>query len=190
MSAVYLKLITVLCVSCTGSSGVVWRDFGGDVTIQCRSSETDQQSLILTMGLCEELALFKDGRSNKSNIGKKFSGRLEFNGDFPNVDILIKKLTSNDTGTYWCTYTRFNQEFFRSENVPGRGSLLLVVTDTTHRCEPSKNHLILSVGICAAALLAIFLMWLILQAKLCTTKKPQRVATNDVYEDMRGTTRR
>ncbi|TNN69324.1 hypothetical protein EYF80_020475 [Liparis tanakae] len=197
MSAVYFKLITVLCLSGTalsgpGSSAAVWRDFGGAVTIQCRSSETDQTSLDLRRGLNEMSVLFKDGSSDKYISGKELSGRIQLNGEFPNMDILIENLTSDDTGPYWCIYTRFDQESSSSVKVKGLGSLLLVVTD---RCDPPNNHLTLvAVVICAAALMAIIivsLIWRILKAKRpLQAKRPQRVATNDVYEEMRATLRR
>jgi len=111
-----------------GSSGAVWRDFGGAVTIQCRVSETDQMSLDLKRGLNEKSVLFIDGSSDKYYTGKEFSGRIQFNGKFPNMDIIIKNLTSDDTGLYWCKYTRFDPESSDLVSVKGHDSLLLVVT--------------------------------------------------------------
>ncbi|XP_068574784.1 uncharacterized protein [Cebidichthys violaceus] len=204
MSAVYLKLITILCLSCTalsgsGSSGVVWRDFGEAITIQCRSPDKSQDSLSLKKGLSEKLdhVLYKDGKSEKTTTATEFSNRVQLNGVFPNLDILIKNLTASDTGPYWCMYMKFDEKSFNKIEVKGNGSLLLVVTDSTHQCDQSNNNnnnlILMSVGICAATLLGIiicFLIWIILKTKKRTTKKPQRVANNEVYEDMRGTIRR
>ncbi|XP_070778969.1 T-cell antigen CD7-like [Enoplosus armatus] len=201
MSAVWLKFITILCLSCEalsdpGSSGVVWRDFGGTVTIQCRSPEPNQEFLSLKMGLSEEnTVLYKDRNSDKTTIATEFTGRLQLNGEFPNVDILIKNLTSNDTGPYWCEYKRFDQKFSKVVIKKGEGSVLLVVKDTAQQCEPSNKNLILvPVAISAAVLVIIFIIFLILiihkTKALRTTVKPRRVITNDVYEDMRGTLRR
>lgn len=201
MSAVWLKLITIICLSCTvlsgpGSSGVVWRDFGEAITIQCRPPQPDQEYLILQKGLSDEYkVLFLDGKSGKETTAKEFTDRLQLNGDFPNVDILIKNLTSEDTGLYCCMYKMYDPKSSQTLNTRGTGSVLLVVTDTVKPCDPSNNNLVLvSVLSCAAVLLCIIiclLIWIILKTKtLCNTKKPRRVPTNDVYEDMRGTIRR
>ncbi|XP_029293942.1 uncharacterized protein LOC115012459 [Cottoperca gobio] len=204
MSAVCLKLITILCLSCTAlsgpvSSGVEWRDFGGAVTIQCRLSEESQDSLNLRKGLSEEFEVFyKDVKSGKNTIGEEFKGRLQLDGVFPNIDILIKNLTSKDTGPYWCVYKKFDQKSSQNKKTKGAGSLLLVVAEsqthpstdsTVQQCYPSNQSLVY-VLICGAVLLGIimcFLIWIILKDKsLRTKKKPRSVATNDVYEDMRG----
>ncbi|XP_070704501.1 uncharacterized protein [Pempheris klunzingeri] len=200
MSAVWLKLITILCLFCTvlsgpGSSGVVWKHFGETITIQCRYSNKTEY-LYLKRGLSEDLIFIKEYNSDKSNIVTGFGGRLQLNGVFPNLDILIKNLTSDDTGPYWCEYKRFDDNKHRAEITKGTGSVLLVVTDRAQTCEPSdKNVALVSVVICAAVLLGIIvtglLIVIILKIKaLCSKVKPRRVATSDVYEDMRGTRRR
>ncbi|KAM6913879.1 uncharacterized protein PEZ65_014394 isoform 2-T2 [Lycodopsis pacificus] len=197
MSAVYLKLTAVLCLSCTAlsgpgsSGGVVWRDFGEAITIQCRCPEQGPDSMTLQQGLSDKtLVLFKDGKSEKTNTAKEFSGRLQLNGVFPNMDILIMNLTANDTGTYWCMYMKFDRVTSDYKEVKGSGSVLLVVTDTRCDAQSDSNNLILvSVVICAATLLGIiicFLIWIILKTKMCTAKKPRFVPNNDVYEEMRG----
>ncbi|XP_031728138.1 uncharacterized protein LOC116397108 isoform X2 [Anarrhichthys ocellatus] len=177
MSAVYLKLTAVLCLSCTalsgtGSSGVVWRDFGEAFTIQCRYPQQGQSSLSLEQGLSErKLVLFKYRKSEKISTAEEFSGRLQLNGVFPNLDILIKNLTSNDTGTYWCMYNKFDGESTLNVKVQGSGSVLLVVTDTRCDDQSDNNNLILvSVVICVATLLGIiicFLIWIILKVPMC-----------------------
>ncbi|XP_038555182.1 uncharacterized protein LOC119888599 isoform X2 [Micropterus salmoides] len=213
MSAVWVKLITILCLSCTAlsdpafvsihveSSGVVWGDTGGAVTIQCRlpKSQLNQEVLILKKGLSEKNeVLHIDGDSGKNTTATKFQGRLQLNGVFPNMDILIKNLTSDDTGPYWCKYKRFDQGTAALVTTEGNGSVLLVVTvktDTSQQCEPSnKNMVLVAVVISTAVLLGIMiflLTWTILKVKTrCNSVKPRHVATNDVYEDMRGTLRR
>ncbi|XP_068435339.1 uncharacterized protein [Clinocottus analis] len=198
MSAVYLKLVTVLCLSCTalcsrGSSGVEWKEIGEAVTIKCRPPATGQDSLTLLKGLDNEVVFFKTIKQEKYITAEELRDRLQLTGDFPNMDIVIRNLTSNDTGPYWCNYMKFDNETNQYEHVRSRGSVLLVVTDKTPRCDRANNNLILgSVVICVAALSVIiifFLLWLILKAKMCTAKKPQRVPNSDVYEDMRGTIR-
>ncbi|KAM9345973.1 uncharacterized protein ABDE67_012574 [Symphorus nematophorus] len=199
MSAVVLKLITILCLSCTAlsgpeSSGVVWRNIGGTVTIQCRS-DSDQELLNLKKGLSQDGIFVQESNTEVRTIAKDFTGRLQFNGVFPNIDIFIKNLTTGDTGPYWCSYSKFDMKTEKIVDKDSEGSLLLVVTDSVKQCDPSNKNLVLvSVVISAAVLLGIimgFLIWIILKTRtLRSTVKPKRVTTNDVYEDMRGTIRR
>ncbi|XP_078126487.1 uncharacterized protein LOC144530691 [Sander vitreus] len=207
MFAVWLKLITLLTIvssparSGLVSSEVVWRELGKAVTIQCRPSKPDQEYLSLKKGLSEEHeVLYKEGNPEKNTIHKEFMGRLQLNGVFPNVDILIKNLTSDDTGPYWCVYKKFDLVSSKNLEMKGTGSVLLVVTGGPQQdsaCDPQENSLFLViVVICVALLLGIiisFLIWFIFKIKTTkkrTKKKPRHVTTNDVYEDMRGTIRR
>nr|XP_040047163.1 cell surface A33 antigen-like [Gasterosteus aculeatus aculeatus] len=164
----------------TGSSGVEWKDVGGNVTIGCRPPEEGQTSLSLRKS--EAQILNVHGKSRKETIASEFSGRLQLTGEFPDIDIIIKNLTSDDTGAYWCEY---------DTEMLGNGSVLLVVTDTMRCEEPNDNLTLVSLLICGAVLLLLilgFLIWII--RKMCTPRKPQRVPGNDVYEDMRATIRR
>lgn len=103
------------------------------VTIQCRS-ETQQEFLTLKKGINEDVQVFNnDGKSGKTTMAKEFTGRLQSNGVFPNVDILIKNLTSDDTGPYWCEYKRFDQQSASFISVKGKGSVLLVVRGEPHQ---------------------------------------------------------
>ncbi|XP_051245009.1 uncharacterized protein LOC127356954 isoform X2 [Dicentrarchus labrax] len=204
MSAAWLKLITILCLSCTALSGpdseVLWKDVGGSFTIQCRAPEPEQDSLTLKKGLSKDIDVFhKPSGSDKNTTAEQFKYRLQFNGKFPNVDILIKNLTSNDTGPYWCCYAKFDLNTATVIHKKGTGSVLLVVSGTETKqkqCDPSsdKNLVLVSVVISAAVLLGIvigFFIWITLKTKtLRNTVKPRHVTTNDVYEDMRGTLRR
>lgn len=119
---------------CVESSGVVWKDVGGQVTIQCKSSEPEQEYLTLKKGLNEEFqVLYKDKNSGKNTIAAQFTGRLQLNGVMPNVDIFITNLTSNDTGPYWCVYKRFDPASHDTKIMKGTGSVLLVVTGEPHQ---------------------------------------------------------
>lgn len=109
MGAVFLSV---------GSSGVEWKDVGGNVTIGCRPPGEGQTSLSLRKS--EAKILFVHGKSRKETIASEVSGRLQWTGEFPDIDIIIKNLTSDDTGAYWCEYN--------TELVLGKGSVLLVVT--------------------------------------------------------------
>lgn len=111
----------------TESGGVVWRDFGGSVTIQCRSPDPDQEFLTLKRGLGEDHVLVIENDTSKNTISKEFTGRLQLHGVFPSVDILIRNLTSGDTGPYWCFYSKFDLKSSQSVSKKGSGSVLLVV---------------------------------------------------------------
>ncbi|KAI3359913.1 hypothetical protein L3Q82_014266 [Scortum barcoo] len=138
MSAVWLKLITIVCLSCTALSGperseVVWKEIGGAFTIQCRS-EPNQEFLTLRRGIREDIQIFyKVGTSEKNEIAAEFRDRLQFNGVFPNIDLLIKNLTSDDTGPYWCEYARFDSKSAAFITKKGNGSVLLVVRGEPHQ---------------------------------------------------------
>ncbi|XP_023137512.1 immunoglobulin V-set domain-containing protein isoform X2 [Amphiprion ocellaris] len=209
MSEVWLRIIAVVSVCCSALSqaedrGVVWRDVGESVTIQCRTP-ADQEYLYLRMGLSEDTdVFFTEKASGKITISKQYQYRLQSDGKFPNVDILIKNLTANDTGPYWCMYKVFDRKIHKPVSTKGSGSVLLVVTRDKHAaratstappCDASHQDLVMvSVVISAAVLLCIlmaFLIMIILKTKsLRASVAPRRLPTNDVYEDMRGTFRR
>ncbi|XP_069569628.1 uncharacterized protein [Brachyistius frenatus] len=134
MSAVWLKIITILCLYCsaltdTEVKGLVWRNVGEAFTIQCRT-DGEQESLCLRMGLNEQFEVFfRNKLSVKDTVAQKFTGRLESNGVFPNMDIFIKNLSLTDTGPYWCGYSMYDKKTHEQKVINGEGSMLLVVTD-------------------------------------------------------------
>ncbi|XP_035472068.1 uncharacterized protein LOC118289279 isoform X2 [Scophthalmus maximus] len=205
MSVFWLKLVTMFCFSCMTlsdpeSKGVVWRKAGEAITIQCSTSDVAVEYLHLYKGLSEELqVVFKDRQSESPNIA--FRDRLQTNAAFPDVDIFIRNLTSTDTGPYWCMYKKFDGVLGKLIKTKGRGSVLLVVAESgesargNQECEMKHQKLVLVSVVITAAVLFAFIMcafiWIILKTKTsCTTVKPRRQATNDVYEDMRSTLRR
>lgn len=204
MCAVWLKLLTILCIYCAAlidaeNKGVVWRNVGEAVTIQCRARQS-QEYLSLRMGLNEEREVFFTESFTKNTVARGVTGRLQFNGVFPNVDVLIQNLTLNDTGPYWCVYKMFDEKKNTMKITKGEGSVLLVVTedrrattDAVQGCNsPDQSLVLVSVVVAAAVLFGLiigFIIWLVLKTKR-NTVKPRPVATNDVYEDMRGTLRR
>ncbi|XP_040919445.1 uncharacterized protein LOC121199056 [Toxotes jaculatrix] len=204
MSAVWLKLVSILCLSCTALSGpegtgVVWKKVGEAITIQCRPSQGNPEYLSLKKGLSEEVVIYMVKDSDAIVTG--FKGRIQQNGAFPNMDFLIRNLTSEDTGPYWCVYKTFDVVSSKLKAEKGNGSVLLVVTeergasaDTSTDCEtPHKNLVLVSVVISAAVLLGFIIgtfIWLFKTKTLRISGKPRHTATNDVYEDMRSTLRR
>ncbi|CAI5675236.1 unnamed protein product [Oreochromis niloticus] len=170
MSAVCL-FILILCLYGTARTaadgyGVIRINVGKQVTIQCKSA-SNQDMLYLKKGLNEEEDIYFTD-SNKSTINQKFTDRLQFHGKLPNVDILIKNLTLDDTGPYWCVYKMTDQKY-ELKTTRGNGSVLLVVTEnrlspTVPQCDQSQGDLppiLASVVICAGVLIVILVASLI-----------------------------
>lgn len=114
-------------------SEVVWKDIGEDITIRCKCSEPDQDYIELKKGLSKEAqVLVIEKKSGKRTILNNFQGRLQVNGELHNIDILIKNLTSNDTGPYWCMYKKADKTTYKSIITEGKGSVLLVINGKPH----------------------------------------------------------
>ncbi|XP_078140963.1 uncharacterized protein LOC144539508 [Centroberyx gerrardi] len=208
MSALWLRLITFLSLACTAlsgpvSSGPVWRDIGGFITIQCTTSLQNQKALSLQRGLGEEdqiLYFYKD--TEKFTIKRELKPRVETKVQFPKMDIVIKNLTVEDTGAYWCVYGRPNDNDGKMTPTKGVGSVLLVVQGAEQQKKncgekesPLSNTLVLVcvliTGLVLVCVFIVFFIWIFLKIKaLRTTTKPRQATTNDVYEDMRATLRR
>ncbi|XP_041672909.1 uncharacterized protein LOC121529214 isoform X2 [Cheilinus undulatus] len=169
MSAFCMKILTILCLCCTRlssseSNAVVWRDVGGSVTIQCRSN-TDQDCLTLKKGLNDYEVFYQDRESDNGRTAADFKNRLQSHGKFPNLDILIKNLTTVDMGPYWCEYQKLDPRSLNPVIKKDQGSILLVVRDESKQCDSSSKSLVLvSVGISAAVLVCIIIavsMWIL-----------------------------
>ncbi|XP_041851652.1 uncharacterized protein si:ch211-188c18.1 [Melanotaenia boesemani] len=205
MSSLHLTIITLLGLYFTGlndaeKKGVVWKQVGEDITIQCRGSN-DYEFLSLFQGLNKTVRLLFTEKSKKVLFGEEIKERSQTNGDFPNVDILIKNLTLNDIGPYYCEYKKIGEKG-NQKIINGQGSVLLVVTGEPHQgnkqeCGPSDQSLVIvSVVIAGTVLLVIvaaLFIWITLKFQTrskSATRKSKHNVTNDVYEDMRGTLRR
>lgn len=113
---------------------MVWARPGEAFTIQCRQPEQDQESLTLKRGIKKSdiVFMYLGGQTIKDG----FNHRLQINGVFPNLDILIKNLTSDDTGPYWCLYAKTNENLNEIEEKEGTGSVLLVVSGESKSSMP------------------------------------------------------
>ncbi|XP_017161576.1 uncharacterized protein LOC103469283 [Poecilia reticulata] len=206
MSAVWVKISTILCLCYTAEmKGVQWKEVGQSITIQCRSS-SDQDRLSLTMGLNETEIVGINKKPHKEIIREGMKERVQTSGTFPNIQILIKYLRENDTGPYWCSYSKTEDVTYQQKIMKGDGSVLLVVTekrqetpppsdDPQKKCEgPDTNMVLVGVAIAVGVLLVMMLGFILFTHKTKSSDnaiKPRRVAAgNDVYEDMRGTLRR
>ncbi|KAK5620232.1 hypothetical protein CRENBAI_026844 [Crenichthys baileyi] len=201
MSAVWIKIFTILCLCYTAEmNGVVWKEKGQSITIQCRMN-LNQTYLSLKKGINKNINIFGiDKATGKIITSEEMSGRVQTHGNFPNIDILIKNLSTTDTGPYWCVYS-YTDELYKYHTKDGIGSVLLVVTEKSAATEQlvtcgqsNMNMVGVYVVIAVAALLIIvlaFIVWIMHKTKVSdSTTKPRRVASNgDVYEDMRGTIR-
>lgn len=110
-----------MCVSAERTE-VLWRGCGEAVTIQCRSSESHLKHLELKKGLYKHVSVLQKSE-NQSEIGQGFTGRVQEHGALPNIDVLIKNLSSDDTGPYWCMYRQSKEKEGKQRN----GSVLVVV---------------------------------------------------------------
>uniref|UniRef100_A0A3Q1FLY5 Immunoglobulin domain-containing protein n=1 Tax=Acanthochromis polyacanthus TaxID=80966 RepID=A0A3Q1FLY5_9TELE len=207
LSFLFCFVFLVLIIFCL----VFVVDVGESVTIQCRTS-AEQDSLYLKMGLSKDIdVFFTEKDTGKNTISTQYKHRLQSNGAFPNVDILIKNLTANDTGPYWCMYKAFDRKTSKQTATDGSGSVLLVVTREPrcfiyHSTKPhnpafnsnflkqtlkitSHTFYILNKSVKMLLLLDNSSRDVPFQIK-CLIMAPRRLPTNDVYEDMRGTFRR
>ncbi|XP_069380533.1 uncharacterized protein [Paralichthys olivaceus] len=204
MSAVCLKLVTLLCLSCLTLSDpekiVVSRKPGEAITIHCRSPDNTDEYLDLCRDLCQgDKVVYMN--SENVEIVPAYKDRAQITGAFSKVDIFIKNLTLEDTGQYWCMYKKVNEKIGKVD-AKCRGSVLLVVKEEggvsgngNQACETKHQGMLLVTVVTSAVVLLCFIvgacMWLILKTKTFpTTKKPRRVINNEVYEDMRATIRR
>uniref|UniRef100_A0A3B3WM59 Immunoglobulin domain-containing protein n=1 Tax=Poecilia mexicana TaxID=48701 RepID=A0A3B3WM59_9TELE len=128
MSDAWTRIFTFLCLCCAAETKeVIWRESGQSVTIRCRIN-TDQDSLVLKMGHNEETEVAVINRaSRKRYFHKRIAGRVQTNGTFPSVDIVIENLNVSDSGPYWCVYSKLDDSY-RQLVTKGYGSVLLMVT--------------------------------------------------------------
>ncbi|KAF7221087.1 V-set and transmembrane domain-containing protein 1 [Nothobranchius furzeri] len=197
MSAVWMKIATILCLCCSEltDARVMWKEAGESITISC-TSDSQLQMMYLMKGLNrDEQIFFTERTKQKHNIKDTMKVRVQAHIVFPKVEVLIKNLTRNDTGPYWCLYKTMSSSEYTD-------SLLLVVTEkqqerTAAVCESSSvNVVVLAVVAFSVVLLAIMLflvLWITkknTRASFRPEKTSSRPKNNDVYEDMRGTIRR
>ncbi|XP_062264961.1 uncharacterized protein si:rp71-81e14.2 isoform X2 [Platichthys flesus] len=200
MSAVGLKLVTLLCFSCTALSDpersrVVWKKAGETTTIECRTSDIVPDFLDLCRGFCENDKVLHMTSTKVSPL-PALRDRVHVNGVYPNVDISIENLTSADTAPYWCVYKKVVGTIIKEKS---GGSVYLVVEDRggsadgKQACE-TDQQLVVTVVISAVVLFGFmlgFFLWITLKTKTFRpSEKPRRVPNNEVYEDMRSTIRR
>lgn len=65
-------------------------------------------------------------------------GRVKTNGEFPSMDIVIKNLDLDDSGPYWCVYSKIDYSYTQLMT-QGNESVLLVVTGEYILCTKSTK---------------------------------------------------
>ncbi|KAJ7989755.1 hypothetical protein DPEC_G00307810 [Dallia pectoralis] len=207
MSALYLCCVVFLTICSStladeeaGEGRVVQKHEGDNITIHCRTSQTDREHLSLYRRLTTETQVFNFYKNTeKVTIQDKFLSRLKNVGVFQNMSLTIENLTTEDSGVYWCFYNGYKKEDIFAQSV------LLVVkvpsqdtgTDTRSTC-PCDNEMgnfcssltvilvsAVIAGIAVLLCLVIFFTWVIPRLKAWrSTMRITPVRTNDVYEDM------
>lgn len=86
------------------------------------------ESLSVKMGLTESDVFHVEHTRPEPLIQETFKGRLQYSGEYPDLDILITNLALNDTGPYWCLYHKYNNIKKQTETFKAKGSVLLVVS--------------------------------------------------------------
>ncbi|XP_017161699.1 uncharacterized protein LOC108166493 [Poecilia reticulata] len=146
MSAVWVKICAILCLCYAAEmKEVVWREVGESVTIQCRSRTNKDLSLHFKRGLWEDMDIaqitneLRLARGEKERMKfterkleevKNMIDRVEFNGKYPNVDFLLKNLSVDDTGAYWCLYLKDVSN--TRKMMKGDGSVIVVVKENSY----------------------------------------------------------
>ncbi|KAJ7989753.1 hypothetical protein DPEC_G00307790 [Dallia pectoralis] len=101
-----------------GEGRVVQKHEGDNITIHCRTSQTDREHLSLYRRLTTETQVFNFYKNReKVTIQDKFKSRLKNVGVFQNMFLTIENLTTEDSGVYWCFYNGYKKEDIFAQSV-------------------------------------------------------------------------
>ncbi|XP_020341708.1 uncharacterized protein LOC116374879 isoform X2 [Oncorhynchus kisutch] len=196
----------------TTAADILWVKTGEKVTMMCSTTLKDQDGMYLYVGLDRDReVLYYYQRDSKLTPRKRYWDRVKTEGPMDQLTITISNLTTEDTGVYWCVYTKFNEATYENYINQGRGSTLVVVngrydalqlpcptatavTLTTFHpanekpCPSGVESIIIIITIILTTLICafIFLVWVAPLVKRCCNRRgytPQ-VFPDSVYEDM------
>ncbi|XP_020341788.1 uncharacterized protein LOC116374879 isoform X3 [Oncorhynchus kisutch] len=194
----------------TAAEDILWVKTGEKVTMMCSTTLKDQDGMYLYVGLDRDReVLYYYQRDSKLTPRKRYWDRVKTEGPMDQLTITISNLTTEDTGVYWCVYTKFNEATYENYINQGRGSTLVVVNDdalqlpcptatavtltTFHPanekpCPSGVESIIIIITIILTTLICafIFLVWVAPLVKRCCNRRgytPQ-VFPDSVYEDM------
>ncbi|KAM9491519.1 uncharacterized protein ACWYII_003689 isoform 1-T1 [Salvelinus alpinus] len=191
----------------TAAEAILWVKTEEKFTMKCSTPLKDQEGMYLYVGLDRDMeVLYYHQNSSKLTPRKRYWDRVKTEGPVDQLTITISNLTIEDTGVYWCVYTKFNEAMYENDINQGRGSTLVVVNDDAPQqpCPtatavtltpfhpdnekpcPSGVVNIIIISILTILLCVIFLIWVVSRVKRCFNQggyTPQ-VFPDSVYEDM------
>ncbi|CAB1344675.1 unnamed protein product, partial [Coregonus sp. 'balchen'] len=97
---------------------------GAQFTMNCSTTLKDQDGMYLYVGLDKDIEeLYYHQHDSKM---KGYWDRVKTEGPVDQLTITVNNLTIEDTGVYWCVYTKLNKATFENDIKQGRGSTLVV----------------------------------------------------------------
>eukprot|EP00063_Salmo_salar_P055864 XP_014030699.1 PREDICTED: V-set and immunoglobulin domain-containing protein 1-like isoform X1 [Salmo salar] len=201
-----------LSTSTTAAEAILWVKTGEKFTMKCSTTLKDQDGMYLYVGLDRDReVLYYYQHDSKLTSRKGYWDRVTTEGPVDQLTITVSNLTIEDTGVYWCVYTKVNKSTFNNFSTQGKGSTLVVVNDdapqlpcpTATAVTLTPFHLaneklcpsgvvniiiiiiitsLLTILLCAV----IFLIWVAPRVKRCCNQggSTPQVFPESVYEDM------
>ncbi|XP_042159273.1 uncharacterized protein LOC112264167 isoform X2 [Oncorhynchus tshawytscha] len=112
----------------TTAADILWVKTGEKFTMKCSTTLKDQEGMYLYVGLDRDReVLYYYQHDSKLTPRKRYWDRVKTEGPVDQLTITVSNLTIEDTGVYWCVYTKFNKATYENDINQGRGSTLVVV---------------------------------------------------------------
>ncbi|XP_040893184.1 uncharacterized protein LOC121181334 [Toxotes jaculatrix] len=184
----------LLCLSVNAANNLVWREPGGNVTLECSFEKCPSIDKFFGMYLYHEIdekeeVLFYVN-SEKVTPRLRYSERVKTKGIFKNHTITIRDLTVEDSGIYSCVYKK------NSDSEVKCNVYLLLISEVVQCSIPKEDHVserctlpvLIIVVTCSIGTVAVIIsILLIMMMRKWTGRRPRNVpqTSNDyVYEVM------